>query len=399
MITIHSPIIESSATSAKLKAEITIDETTTTLWCSVESCYRSWLCSERSDAFLIGLLHYALEFKHDIRCEAPITKRLYDQLTEQFLPEYCRCSRTAPITIIGETASCITPCETTAIGSGVSCGVDSLYEFAVHPEITHGVIFNLYDHNASHTQEEQEDAWVKLRTQARVFCEQINKPLVAIDTNYDKGIIPGLRYEWQTAFANLFLILALQKGFSKYILASGYAIEDSTLSASIHDDTAHYEAFLLPLVSLPHLYIVLGAVDQTRIDKVKTIIHYPVAQKVLNVCWNVTRPGENCTAHCGKCMRTLLEIHAFKAEKNFERVFDLAYFQKHYRVFLLHLYQGWRTKDSYLVELKPYYEHAFRELNFRDKIWILRRLHFSFIRKIRRKCRGVLSHLLKHTVN
>ena len=69
MITIAKPIVEKqNGGGVRMSANVDVDGIKTPLWVEVPEEYGDYLCAERSDAFLLGLLHYALEFGHDIKC-------------------------------------------------------------------------------------------------------------------------------------------------------------------------------------------------------------------------------------------------------------------------------------------------------------------------------------------
>ena len=61
------------------------------LWFSVPAEYADHLCCERSNAFVIVMLWYAMVTGSDISFEAPISERLYNGLTQNLIPaRVCR---------------------------------------------------------------------------------------------------------------------------------------------------------------------------------------------------------------------------------------------------------------------------------------------------------------------
>lgn len=68
-----------------------------------------------------------------------------------------------------------------------------------------------------------------------------------------------------------------------------------------------------------------------RLDKVRSLCCYPPAYKYLNVCFNELH---NCGI-CAKCIRTLLEINAVGDIDQFMDVFDVHFFLKHYKTYLV----------------------------------------------------------------
>ena len=354
MITIAKPIVEKqNGGGVRMSANVDVDGIKTPLWVEVSEEYGDYLCAERSDAFLLGLLHYALEFGHDIKCLAPVTKRLYEQLTELFIPAFCKVNKIGGGVIVAALAEEVEHFGEEAVATGVSCGVDSMHVFATHPEITHGVVFDLHDGNWRKEASSQEKTWHSLIEQAKRFTGNVGVKLLPITTNYDKGILPGLRYEWQTGFASLFMIFSLQKLFKVYYVASGYSIEDFNLGVSPQGDVAYYESFLFPLTCLSNISVRLEGIALTRLEKIKDIADYEPAQRLLNVCLGVSSDYRNCCS-CWKCKRTILELMVCGKLEKFRAVFDLDFIKAHHYDYALAFERGIRAGDSYLKEIYPY---------------------------------------------
>lgn len=66
MIEIKQPKVVSDSVSATLEVVISISEERSKIWFKVEKKYEEYLCYERSDAFVIAVLNYAMRNKHDI---------------------------------------------------------------------------------------------------------------------------------------------------------------------------------------------------------------------------------------------------------------------------------------------------------------------------------------------
>ena len=80
MITIGNPRIEHRDHKVRLVSDLTLDGGERPLWIEVDERYGRFLCSERSDAFVLAILHWCVINGHDIRCQAPMTRRLYEQI-------------------------------------------------------------------------------------------------------------------------------------------------------------------------------------------------------------------------------------------------------------------------------------------------------------------------------
>lgn len=81
MITIHRPDFSQRGEYARIQSLVDIDGNRNTIWFEVRREYGEYLCWERSDAFVIGLLNYAMRNGHDITCEAPMGEDLHYQIT------------------------------------------------------------------------------------------------------------------------------------------------------------------------------------------------------------------------------------------------------------------------------------------------------------------------------
>lgn len=369
MIAIGRPYVSIEDGAASLNAKVSVDNLQAVLWLKVDGGYADCLCDERSDAFLLGLLPYAMQYRHDIHCEAPVTRRLRDQIEQCFLEPYCLVNPGTYKPAIKCCAAGEVAHVRDAIATGVSCGVDSLHVFATRPGITHGCVFNMFVRNHMRGEKERKLMWANARERARRFCRDAGVELVEVDTNFDKGIFPGLVYEYHVTFANLFAIYGLQKLFSLYFVASGSAAGNWTLQTPLTDDCAHYDHVLLPAASLSRIMIRLcGAED--RLDKVRKLTGYEPAKNHLNACWECVDGGTNCTFRCGKCKRTLLELEALDAVEDFRKVFDLEYYSRNKRDYFLEYYSGLKRKDEYVLELKDLLDAKFRKQPLMDKAYI-----------------------------
>ena len=393
MITISKPGIDIKDGKARLSAMLDFDGDRHELWIEVDREYEAFLCAERSDAFVLGVIYYAMRYGHDISCEAPMTKRLYEQLTDQFLPALYKINGyrdsyqhgcgyrvriSAPLA-----PEVVHPEGGVAVGSGVSCGVDSLHVFAVHPEITHGCIWHAYGVVPGETQERREKAWRHLVGRAEEFCAATQKKLVVVDTNFDRQCVKSLQWDGMTTYGNLFCIFALQKMWSKYYVASGYDIGDFHLKGSVSTDPAHYEYLLFALCGLSNFSICLDGVAQNRVQKVADLVKYEPATRFLNVCHEITEDGRNCSYGCAKCMRTMLDLDACGALEMFHAVFDVQYYRTHFHEYLAEWYRGLLQRNPFATELMPYFSTR------KFPLWVRLRAYRIVLRKsIKKLMRG-----------
>ena len=96
------------------------------LYFEVNSKYEQYLTSELSDSALVCVLFYAMENDYDIVCEGKVSERIYNQLTNYFIPGISQnISHYKKINIQCETSDI--EFHPQAVGTGMSCGVDSFY--------------------------------------------------------------------------------------------------------------------------------------------------------------------------------------------------------------------------------------------------------------------------------
>jgi hypothetical protein len=158
------------------------------VWFEVDHKYGQYLCPERCDGFLIGLLHYAMSCNHDITCLAPISEDLYYQIDTYLIDAVHKGDDSIfhRIKIIAETAPDID--NAGAVGSGISCGIDSLHTIATHTNgkfkshgITHLTFFNV---GANQEGLKAKELFEKKVKRAEAFCLEYNFELIKVDSNF-----------------------------------------------------------------------------------------------------------------------------------------------------------------------------------------------------------------------
>ena len=357
MIRIKRPVLRVQGEDACLSADIVLDDgVVRPLWVRVEKRFSDFLCFERSDAFVLGLLHYAMKAGQDIESECAMTDRLYEQITDQFLPAYSKINGIREIRIdVPQLPEVQHPQDGDAVGTGCSCGVDSMHVYASHPEVTHGCVWNVHGITNDETDDDRRVAWRNLVSQAKRFTDAVGRELVVADSNYDRGCIPDLAFDGSTTYGNLFFIFAFQKLWKCFYVASGYDIGDFSLTLGVSADPAHYEYLLFPFCSMSHIRVLLDGAAHNRYQKTADLVAYDPSRRFLNVCWRISDNGKNCTCYCPKCMRTLLDLAALDATEEFAGVFDVDYYNSHQEEFLAEYWRGLIQKNPYALEIRATY--------------------------------------------
>lgn len=152
--------------------------------------YHEYLCTERSDNFLILLIPYAMQNKQDIMCEGLVTEEILYGLTEYLIPTLSK---------HGEGLYCTKIFAKTAI------------------------IFER-----------------QLRRSLKV-AEELQLPLIVCDSNAYEVVPIFEDYNYLNTYLLLFVIFSLQKLFGIYYVASlgiGFS-EFSVMNAQIADCTKY----------------------------------------------------------------------------------------------------------------------------------------------------------------
>lgn len=369
MILISKPFKYKVGDRSRLAANITIDDTTQEVWFDVANCYEEFLCDERADAFIIGVLFVAMQSGHNIICEAPIGSQLYYQITTALIPAVCSGSpRMHHIQIKTEVDSSRLP-NHGAVGTGISCGVDSLCTLASNEQIaykshkiTHLTFFNV----GSNGEDEEAQKLYPLRKQRAIdFCNEYGFELIDCDSNI-MNVIRQSHYITSTYTCG-FAIFCLQKLFSIYYLASSTTFKNYTLIDNDLTDSSKYDLLSCYCFSTNQLKIYTDGAELSRLDKVRRIASFEPAFRYLNVC---TIQDKNC-CRCEKCLRTISELEYLGALNRFSTVFDLDYLKNNRKEYLQKIYQLYFTKSDYTKyykEVWPFFKKDIT-LGIKIRVW------------------------------
>ena len=361
--------VEHHDARARLIAEIRIGEDDVRpLWFEVEEKYGQYLCAERSDAFLIGLLNFAQREWLDIVCEAPVTARLLYQIRTYLIPSLTRNSKVLHETRI-EAPMDDTPMDNAGgVGTGISCGVDSLhvvknYAHSPYPglSLTHLCLNNVGAFLSQNGNGVRQYAWQA--EHARQFAKEYGFELIVSDSNMAEAF--GQNHLLTHTYSSCFAIYALQKLWKVYFYASsGYDLQESfSLTDNERYSADHYELLSLDCFSTPSLQIYSEGCAITRFEKERDLADWPPAQKYLHVCTN--EKGPNCNT-CPKCLRTLTALDALGCLQRFDNVFDVAAYCARRDRNLAWLY-GQHIGDDGDIMVEPTYEALKDEIPLRAK--------------------------------
>ena len=369
MLFIDQPYIEKNQNKSRLVCNINIDQTEKqTIWFEVDEKYEKYLCTERSDAYIIGLLNWAMRTHHDITCKTPVSEDLLFNLNEYLIPSLIKYAPDfhdvkihAPIT--NETL----PNEG-GVGTGLSCGIDSLHAIYKHfncsypsHKLTHlcinnvGAFNNCYQkYGIDHIRKERYEI-------AQKAAAEIGLPIITTDSNFQTTFKQN--HLLTHTYSSMFAVFCMQKLWQTYFYgSSGYDFNSFTLTNHAQKDCSLYELLSLNCFSTRCLKIYSEGGAESRLEKTVMIADYNIAHQYLHVC---TQQNNNCGI-CSKCRRTILCLDALGKLDKFSKVFDLQYYKKHKKEYLLWLYASHKNHD---VMNNPTYNLLKKEITIKIKLY------------------------------
>lgn len=386
MLTIKQPRIERSERNVRMITDIVEDKCVKTVWIEVDNKYEPYLCTERADAFVIGLLHYAMSHNHNIICEAPMGEYLYYQITTYLIDTIAKGSPLMHnIKITADVDQSDLPCAG-KVGTGISCGIDSLHVLAAlsgssltHHKPTHLTFFNVGSHGEG---ERAKRLFSERKHRAECFCQDYGFELVEVNSNI-MDVFPQIHVLTHT-FTSMFAVFALQKLYSVYYYASGYPFSAFSLANTYSADCAYYDLLLTGAFSTDQLRIYSEGGNLSRLEKTRKVVTYPPSYKYLNVCVSTEK---NC-GRCEKCTRTLLALDVLGALDKYRDVFDIDDYLSHKQYHLKTLYVQYSLHSEYYMELYPYFKH---QIHWKTKVRaipriIYGRLHANILRSFLKQC-------------
>lgn len=311
-----------------------------------EKNYENYICDERSDAFVMGLLSSAMENGMDIEFEAPISEQLYYQLTTYYIPMVAKYNATYPmhfIKLIGQLDNSKIS-NKGAVATGCSGGVDSFYTIARHSKDNISKSYQLTHlvYNSSCTSDGIEERikknFMNNFLEIKNIAKDCDLKLIACYNNLNEFyIFPYKAFNMFYATTLGVVAYALQKLIGIYYESSGDPISEFNLDLTkTHGhDSQVFDVFTLSCMNTENLKFYSAGVECTRIEKEKYISDYIPAQKHLVVCgfmsfFEKEPKFKNCS-YCPKCLRTMAQFYALGdgTLEKFHAVFDVEQFLNH----------------------------------------------------------------------
>ena len=333
MIEIKKPEVKVEKDKAILECKISVNNKEKILFYEIDKNYKKYLCTERSDPFVIAVLYYAMKHNLDICSTLPMTESLYHNIVTYLMPILAKNSNMLSeinIDIPTESMPLSTKGE---VGTGMSCGIDSFHTLKnyLNPNdksmkltcLCLNNVGSLNTYNELYNGAGEEKVHEKIIENAKKIAKEVNLPLIITNSNVHK-LFPNNYYRVHT-FANMFSVFMMQKFYKTYYYSSaGLELNDFNVKDSFELDSGEYDLLNFYTLSTENLKIYSEGMEKTRLEKTIDIANFNLAQKNLHVCCS---EDYNCGI-CKKCRRTIMSLEAIGKLDDFKNVFDLEYYQK-----------------------------------------------------------------------
>ncbi len=322
-----------------------------TIWFRYDIEYDPYVCDDRCDGLLAAIFLPAMKSGyHVFRSAYPISKKLYQNLTRQIIPQFYDVGRDRGECTLLEIEAPLTDEQFDGqyVGSGMSCGVDAfatLYEYGgeFQPEDRRVSLLTHFQSGAHHGKdfwpwtprgsESPQELYQNQAERAREFCVSNGYRLLTCASNLG-DVLEDAFHEWAHGrthtVRNLGMALLFQKAFHIYYYSSSYS-SMKEWRFGISSDQSGYERWLIPLLGTESLSFFLTNQDWTRLEKTEKLLHFEACHDYLQVC--LTKTG-NCGI-CAKCRRTLLQLDALggdEALEKFGKAFDIDTYRREHRM-------------------------------------------------------------------
>ena len=343
-IIIKKPYIKNNNGKSKLIFEIEQNDASIyKMYFEVEQRFEKYLTYEVSDACLVCILLYAMEHNKNIRCEGKVSYRLLYQLENYLIPAISKnIKRYNKIKVFADVIDI--NFNSTSIGTGLSCGVDSFYSILKGLErnqiegnkITHLCFFNAGS-QGMFGGEKAREIFLARANKFKKVAEELKCDFLICDSNMNEFLMQ--EHEMTHVFRTLAIPLALQKLFKLYYFSSSYEYKEFKFTDF---DPSYYDILTIPNLSNDTIRFELCGGETTRLGKIEYISQFDITYNYLNVCIDGV---ENC-GKCRKCKRTILDLYLVDKLDNYSKVFDLNDFKSH-----KHKWFRWAIQNRWRVDM------------------------------------------------
>ena len=335
---IYNLRLENSASKTRLVMDITSNNKRTdsesTIWIEVDSVYKKHLATDVYDLCLFLPVCIAMYYNEDLQLTGCVSKTLYKNVVDYIIPALAGFSDSLhPIKV---TVDGFKECngEHNLIGTGISCGIDSLstiYDRLILENEPEYRINSLFSFNCGWHGSFGDEATEKLFYErcmiSKKVADELECEFIAVNSNFH-AFLPTLG-DRVSYFGLYSCVFALEKGLSRYYLASSYSynqIMEYGNSSKNMDWSEYGDALAIPLMRTKTCELVSDGCQYTRSEKTERIADWDIAKKYLNVCC-INEGICNCSI-CHKCIRTLLPLDALGKLDEYKKIFYIEKYKK-----------------------------------------------------------------------
>lgn len=306
------------------------------IWFATRTANKEMLSDDNYDAFLLVPVYLAMYHKQDLHICGKVSKRLYKNIMNYIQTILCEFSDSLSkvnVIVDGFTDKIV---RGDIIGTGISCGVDSLstiYDhFIKEDDIDYKInalfLFNCGTHG-DYENPKTYELYEKRYELNKRAADELKLPIYPVNSNLH-AFTHKIGEQKVGYFAIWSCVLLFEKVINKYYVSSSNNYEEIKEFGRYKKDfdmAGFSESYLVPLISTETLEMIIDGCQYKRTEKTENIVDWEIAQKHLNVCVN-SKDGTNCSI-CSKCMRTLIPLDAMGKLDKFSKVFDIAAYRRH----------------------------------------------------------------------
>jgi len=333
--------IRANKQKTRITAGILIDNEREEVVTTISDNVAQYVVTDRADAYVVGLLYFAMITGHDICSMCPVSEEILWQVNELLIPSLVRADKRfhhihveAPVYVAQDDSV------PSIVATGISCGVDSLYTILKNKErhyadyaIHYLAYFDVGAAKTNSTKRDDQQLNAERHELAVNFCAEYGYPLMEVSSNLVDIISKYHSYKHveQVTYMNCMAVLFLANGVSTYYVSSSDPFGDFMLSA---EDAQIGDLLLLQAFSTRSLRFYSIGGETTRVAKTQYISQFDMAHTYLNVC---TRSIHNCTT-CPKCVRTITTIDGLGQLEKYADTFDISLYKKNRFLYLRHIW-------------------------------------------------------------
>ena len=312
---------------------------TKTIYFEIDAKHADMLADDTYDAFVLVPLYVAMYHKQDLHIHGNVSKKFFKNINwyvQKIMCDFSEALSPVKFTVDGFTQP---KPKGNLIGTGISCGVDCLSTIYDHyideddPDYRINALFLFSHEPRSHLKDPSGgNVYQNLLKFTEKAAEDLGLPHYTLDTNlsvFTYPIMKKLRVS-MSYIAMYSSILSLSNAICLYYVSSGRTYEEVKKFPTRRDFEGFCESYFVPLIQNEQIELKVDGCQYRRVDKMKKIADWDIAQKYLNVCtsWKPNhRDASNCGV-CSKCLRTLLPLEILGKLKNFSDVFNIEKYRK-----------------------------------------------------------------------